>query len=241
MQKVIYKFGMTSCIPFDLEKTMNVINIKKSYGKKEILKNITFEAGSGECIGILGANGCGKSTLLGILSGVVRPDGGEFVADGVDLLKNRRARSAVVGYVPQSSPLLEELSAKDNLRLWYRSEKLKSSLSDGVLSLLGIGEFLRTPVRNLSGGMKKRLAIGCAVASDPKILILDEPGAALDIVCRESIRQYLKKFRTEGGIVIIATHDTGEIAMCDRLYILKNGSLVPCEFDGDVSRLARSL
>lgn len=220
---------------------MRVEKIKKSYGKKEILKDVTFEASSGECIGILGVNGCGKSTLLGILSGVLRADGGKFCFEGRNLLEDSGFRSASVGYVPQSSPLIEELNAADNLRLWYSKSKMKKSLSDGVLAMLGIDAFLKTPVCKMSGGMKKRLAIGCSVASEPKILLLDEPGAALDIVCRENISFYLEKFKADGGIIIIATHDTGELAMCDRLYILKNGSLTPYEYDGNISRLARSL
>ena len=220
---------------------MRVEQVKKSYGKKEILKSVSFYGEPGDCVGIIGANGCGKSTLLAVLSGVLRADGGRFCYEGKSLLDNPAARSSIVGYVPQSCPLIEELTAKDNLRLWYSKQDMQKSLSDGVLSMLGIDSFIKTPVCKMSGGMQKRLAIGCSMASDPKVLLLDEPGAALDIVCKENIARYLEKYRADGGIVVIATHDTGELNMCNRLYILKNGYLTPYEYDGNIRRLAGSL
>ena len=91
--------------------------------------------------------------------------------------------------------------------------------------MLGIPEFVRTTVSKMSGGMKKRLSIGCAVAHKPQILLLDEPTAALDLVCKENIARYLKAFVKDGGTAVIATHDVSELSMCDRLYILKNRSL----------------
>ena len=93
----------------------------------------------------------------------------------------------------------------------------------------------------MSGGMKKRLAIGCAVAHKPQILLLDEPSAALDLVCKARISNYLRDFRNNGGIVSLATHDVQEIPLCDSLYILKHGVLNPYTFDGNLNRLAGSL
>lgn len=220
---------------------MKIEHIKKKYGKKMILKDVSFEATSGECIGILGGNGSGKSTLLGILAGVLKSDGGSFCFDGENLFSSGGKRASVVGYVPQNTPLLEELTAYDNLRLWYDKAAMEVSLSTGVLSMLGVGEFLKVPVYKMSGGMKKRLAIGCSVAHEPMVLLLDEPSAALDLVCKESIGAYLTEFKARGGIIILATHDTHELGLCDRLFILKNGVLNPYVFDGDVHRLAGRL
>ena len=169
---------------------MKVEHIKKSYSGNAVLKDISFEAVPGMCIGILGGNGSGKSTLLSILAGIQKHNGGRFEFDGADLLKNPKLRSELVGYVPQNTPLIEELSAYDNLRLWYLPDDMETSLDKGVLAMLGIGEFLKVPVCKMSGGMKKRLAIGCAVAHNPKILLLDEPGAALDLLCKERISNY---------------------------------------------------
>lgn len=213
--------------------------IRKSYGKKEILKGVSLEIPCGKCVGILGGNGSGKSTLLSILAGVTKKDAGEFLCDGENLFE-KAAQAKQIGYVPQGIPLFEELTAKENLMLWYTPDRLKESLNDGVLKMLGIPEFLKVKVSKMSGGMKKRLSIGCAVCQSPKILLLDEPSAALDLLCKEKVLEYLDDFRKKQGIVILATHDMTEIEFCDSLYILKNGVLTP--FDGgDIHQVAEAL
>ena len=220
---------------------MKIDNIKKKYGKKEVLNGVSLQAEKGQIIGLLGGNGSGKSTLLSILAGILSCDGGNFFFDGTSLIQNEKKRSKTVGYVPQNTPLMEELTAYDNLRLWYEKEDMKESLSSGVLGMLGINEFLKVPVCKMSGGMKKRLAIGCSVAHNPKILLLDEPSAALDLICKERIANYLKDFKKDGGIVVIATHDTQELPLCDKIYILKNGVATEYDYDGNVHRLVGML
>ncbi len=220
---------------------MKIEHIQKNYGKKTVLRDITLSAEKGTCIGILGGNGSGKSTLLSILAGVIRADGGSFSLCGQDAFRDADFRTKHVGFVPQSTPLMEELSARDNLRLWYEKKDMAASLEDGVLAMLGIGGFLNVRVGKMSGGMKKRLAIGCAVAHHPDILLLDEPSAALDLVCKERIATYLKEFKKEGGIILLATHDVQELPLCDALYILKEGKLEPFVYDGDVHRLVGKL
>lgn len=220
---------------------MRIENIRKSYSSRVILKDVSICAESGKCIGIIGSNGSGKSTLLSILAGTLKKDSGSFVYNGSDIFNNPNKAAELVGYVPQNTPLIEELTAKDNLKLWYSSQELKKQLSGGVLDMLGISEFIKMPVRKMSGGMKKRLAIGCAVARNPKILLLDEPSAALDIVCKERISEYLLSFKKNGGIILLATHDERELPICDEIYILKNGLLSSYEYDGDLKKLAGSL
>ena len=220
---------------------VKIKNIEKSYGKKPVLRDISFSGEGGRCIGILGSNGSGKSTLLSILAGVLSADAGQFLCDGTDLLKDPARRAALVGYVPQGTPLIEELSARDNLLLWYDKEELTRELEDGVLKLLGIGEFLKVPVCKMSGGMKKRLSIGCAVAKRPPILLLDEPTAALDLACKESIADYLRQYKRAGGLLLLTTHDVLELNLCDAWYIIKDGALVPFQYTGDLSALVSSL
>ncbi|MBR3994835.1 MAG: ABC transporter ATP-binding protein [Clostridia bacterium] len=220
---------------------MEIKNIKKSYGKKLVLKDINLDLKKGQCIGILGGNGSGKSTLLNILAGVQRCDAGNFMFNNKDLLSDSVLRSQVVGFVPQSPPLIDELSAKDNLRLWYTHKEMKQSLSGGVLDLLGINDFIKTTVSKMSGGMKKRLAVGCAVAHNPEILLLDEPSAALDLVCKKSIYDYIKSFKNNGGTVIMATHDVQELSLCDNLYILGDGILSQYIYDGNTDNLITKL
>lgn len=220
---------------------IEVKNIKKSFGKKAPLTGASFSAENGQCIGILGKNGSGKSTLLSILAGVLPSDGGEFLLDGEDLLKKDKLHESLVGYIPQGTPLLEELSAYDNLILWYDKKELKKELENGVLKLLGMDEFIKVPVHKMSGGMKKRLSIGCAVAKKPQVILLDEPSAALDLICKEQIAEYLRGCKNEGKILILTTHDESELSLCDKWYILKNGVLEEFRYDGNVHELARRL
>ena len=220
---------------------IQIRNISKRYGKKKVLQDVNLSATGGSCIGILGSNGSGTSTLLSILAGVIPGHGGSFLCDGQDLFQNPRLRGRLVGYVPQGTPLLEELTAWDNLLLWYDRRTLKAELENGMLARLGIGEFLRVPVRNMSGGMKKRLSIGCAMAGRPPIVLLDEPTAALDLACKESIAQYLRQLKAEGALLLLTTHDVLELQLCDAWYILKDGKLEPYSFDGDLPKLIASL
>ena len=146
-----------------------------------------------------------------------------------------------MGYIPQGTPLIEELTAKDNLSLWYDKKALKTELESGVLKTLGINEFLKVAVSKMSGGMKKRLSIGCAIANRPPVLLLDEPMAALDISCKQTISDYINTHKKAGGIAILVTHDIMELDLCDKLYILKDGRLFPFEYDGNVENLVESL
>lgn len=219
---------------------IKVQDIKKSFGKKQVLKGISFDARMGQCIGILGENGSGKSTLFGVLNGLQKGEGA-FICNDIDMMKDSTLRSKVVGFVPQTPPLIGELTAKDNLSLWYDKKTLEKELDDGVLKMLGIPEFYKTTVNRMSGGMKKRLSIGCAVAHRPRVLFLDEPSAALDLVCKEKIVDYLLDYKAHGGIIIIATHDVYELDLCDDLYILKNGTLSPYKEERSLHNLVGCL
>ncbi len=220
---------------------IEIKGIKKKYGKKTVLDGIDLSADGGKCIGILGVNGSGKSTLLSVLAGVVRADGGEFLYDGRDLFGYSAVRAAVVGYVPQGTPLIEELSARDNLLLWYDKKKMQKQLESGILKTLGVDAFLKTPVSKMSGGMKKRLSIGCAVSNMPPVLLLDEPMAALDLECKQRISEYLKQHKSDGGVIFLSTHDTLELELCDECYILRDGRLYRYEYTGDIGNLVGNL
>lgn len=220
---------------------MKISGIKKNYKKKFVLDGISIEIEKGACVGILGCNGSGKSTLLSILAGVLKADEGSFTLDGKDLLHDASLRAELLSYVPQGNPLIGELTAWDNLLLWYDKETLQKELKEGVLAMLGIPDFLKVKVSNMSGGMKKRLSIGCSIANTPQILLMDEPTAALDMVCKERIYNYVKDFKSQGGRVLLTTHDVQELELCEKLYILKEGKLMPYEFDGNVHRLVGKL
>jgi len=216
---------------------IKVQGIKKKYIRKTVLENISFEMEEGSCVGILGGNGSGKTTLLSILAGILKPDAGEFYYKDRDLIKDKALRRSLVGLVPQTNPLMEELSAWDNLLLWYDKAVLLKALTDGVPAMLGVNEFLKIRVSRMSVGMKKRLSIACAVASSPRILLMDEPSAALDFVCKENIHNYISRFKESGGSVILVTHDESDIDLCNRHYILKGGKLNNYLYDGDIHKL----
>lgn len=214
---------------------ITVADITSSYGRRKILKGASFTAGRGECVGIVGANGCGKSTLMSVLAGTLKPKSGTVIYDGRTAWNNAGTSRMqgdfdvirrMTGYVPQENPLIPELTVYDNLRLWYPNKHiLKQELAQGFLCLLGIGEFLSKQVNKLSGGMKKRVSIGIAMAGMPPILLLDEPSAALDLICKEDIRTYLQTYLERKGTVVITTHEESELDLCDKIYVMKSGTL----------------
>ncbi len=210
-----------------------------SYGRKKVLEDVSFHVEKGDCAAIAGANGCGKSTLLSLLAGAMRLQKGELRYGGQDPRKDSRVFRRMLGYVPQDNPLLEELSVRDNLRLWYSGSpfSMDEDLKSGILSVLKLEEMLPLTVSKLSGGMKKRVSIGCALAAHPPVLILDEPSAALDLICKEDIRGYLQWFRRSGGTVLITTHEEAELDLCSRLFILRKGRL----FEEDPGLRGKSL
>lgn len=216
----------------------------KKNSEMKVLHDVSFHISPGECVGILGENGCGKSTLLSILAGLQKADGGTVFYNDTPLFSDNQNRShTLIGYVPQEPPLIPELNAYDNLKLWFvnHTDDLEKELQGDFLSILGISDFLKTPVKKMSGGMKKRLAIGCCTAGNPKLLLLDEPGAALDLPCKERIETYLRNYKQKGNGILITTHEEREIALCDTLYILKNGILSPYQYDGNIHHTAAAI
>ena len=206
---------------------IQVENVTKNYRKNKILNGINLEANPGECIVIIGANGCGKSTLLSILAGSNKPSTGAIYIDGENAITNNNLFDKKIGYIPQDNPLMEGLSVKDNLRFWYMGTKrsMEQDLINGAPAIFGVNKFLDKRVEQLSGGMKKRLSICAALAKNPPVLILDEPGASLDIVCKQEIKDYISRYISVGGTVILASHEDYEIELATKMYLLNDGVL----------------
>ncbi len=201
--------------------------IYKRYGRREVLKGLDLSVAPGTCAGIIGGNGCGKTTLLSILAGTSKANKGRVCLDNKTLRRNSKAYGEAVAYVPQENPLIGELTVRDNLLLWYKGDKkaMTEDLETGAAALLGVKPMLMRTVDKLSGGMKKRISIACALAGHGRYLILDEPGAALDMECKADIRRYLKTYMASGGAVILTSHEIAELSVCTRLYVLRNGRL----------------
>lgn len=189
---------------------ISVEHICKSYKKNVILKDISFEAESGECVGFVGANGCGKTTLLSILVGVEKADRGSI-----------KKKTRKIGYVPQINPLPDNLTVKECLKLWCDNK----AEYDEIVSRYELSEFLSKRINRLSGGMKRRVAIACAMMGSPDILVMDEPTAALDINYKKLIHNDMKTFVNNGGLIIMVTHEAEEISMCGRCYEIRDGLL----------------
>lgn len=206
-------------------------DIHKCYHRREILRGVNLTAAPGECVGIIGGNGCGKTTLLSILAGALKADKGTVSLDGKDAGRNPGLYARKVAYVPQENPLMEELTVMDNLLLWYRGDRstLEKDLESGAAAFLGIRPMLKRTVEKLSGGMKKRLSIACALSGHGSVLVMDEPGAALDMECKADIRRYVKSYMAKGGAAVLTSHEVGELSVCTRLYALKDGVLIPVE------------
>ena len=206
---------------------LEISGIYKSYHRQNILAGVDLTVAPGECVGIVGYNGCGKTTLLSILAGAQKADRGSILYNGREASGHPRVFAEEAAYVPQENPLMEELTVRDNLLLWYRGSRkqMESDLKDGAASMLGVDRMLDRTAGKLSGGMKKRLSLGCAPSNHAPVLIMDEPGAALDLECKEIIRNYLREYMASGGAVILTSHELAELALCTKMYILKGGVL----------------
>jgi len=195
---------------------VDISNVSLNY-KKTVLTDVNIHAEGGECVGLLGLNGSGKSTLLSAIAGIKKPASGTVSCEGK------------IGFVTQENALIDELSALDNLRMWtpLGKEEIKKALTGDDVSALKVSEFVDVKVKNMSGGMKKRLALTSVLMEKPDILLLDEPLAGLDIPAKTDILNVIDSYRKGGGIVFVASHAEEVFAHCDKIFVLKNGKCSP--------------
>ncbi|MBP5180969.1 MAG: ABC transporter ATP-binding protein [Clostridiales bacterium] len=191
---------------------VNIDNVSMKY-KKTVLNEVNITAQKGECIGLLGLNGSGKSTLLSAIAGIKKPASGRIKVEGK------------TGFVTQENALIDELNAYDNLLMWtsMKKDEIMSALKGPELSMLKVSDYINVKVRNMSGGMKKRLALASVLITGPDVLLMDEPLAALDIPAKNDILKFIDVFKKGGGIIFIASHDESVFDHCDKVYHLKDG------------------
>lgn len=205
---------------------LEIRDIQKRYGKKQVLRKVSLTAGKGQCTGIIGANGCGKSTLLRVLAGVEKADGGEIFLGGEKIDNPSRQMAKYAGYIPQESALIPELTVADNLKLWasFGDYRENSRRLESLCVQFKVKEFYKERVKNLSGGMEKRVNIVCALVHEPKVLFMDEPSAALDLIFKQELKTYIRDFVQKGGSILLSSHDEGELALCQSLWAIKEGA-----------------
>ena len=204
-------------------------NITKRYDDKLALDNVSLEIKPGEIFGLLGPNGAGKTTLIHILCGLIHMDSGEVFVGGTSVKKDPETIKSRIGFVPQEIVLFDNLSVNDNLDYFGRlyglgGATLKQRMEE-ALKIAELSERRKDKVKKLSGGMKRRLNLACAIMHQPDILVLDEPTVGVDPQSRNHILESVRKMNRERKMTVVYTsHYMEEVeALCDRLMILDLG------------------
>jgi ABC-2 type transport system ATP-binding protein len=204
-------------------------NLRKSFGARVGLAGIDLSLAGAQLVGVVGPDGAGKTTLLRSLGGLLEVEADEARVLGIDLRGDVRALKAQVGYVPQAFSLPRELSVLENLRFTARLHRLPDDVfaqrSQALLARTGLAPFIARPAAALSGGMKQKLAISCALLPDPALLLLDEPTAGVDVVARDEIWTILRERRAR-SLILISTSYLEEVEACERLIYLDAGRVV---------------
>lgn len=206
-------------------------DLYKSFGDIKAVDGVTLSIGEGERIGLLGPNGAGKSTTVSMIATLLHPDSGEILYRGKDAVKHPQVLRKELGYVPQDIALYPSLSGMDNMRFWGKAYGLRGAKLNQAIQrasdITGLQERLKDPVKNYSGGMKRRLNIAVALLHEPKLLILDEPTVGIDPQSRNHILETVKKLNHEGMAVIYISHYMEEVeAVCKRTYIMDHGHVI---------------
>lgn len=203
-------------------------NIRKSFGKNVILKNISLSINNGEIVSILGPSGSGKTTLLNLILGITDIENGNLILDGKDITKVPMEKRGF-NIVFQDYALFPNLNAYENITYGLRNKPNISSKEevDDLIKLLGLEEHLNKNINQLSGGQKQRVALARTMVMKPKILLLDEPLSALDGVIKESIKEKIKTIAKDFNLItIIVTHDPEEaLTLSDKVLIIDHGEI----------------
>ncbi len=203
-------------------------NIRKSFGKNVILKNVSLSINNGEIVSILGPSGSGKTTLLNLILGITDIENGNLILDGKDITKVPMEKRGF-NIVFQDYALFPNLNAYENITYGLKNKPNISSKEevDDLIKLLGLEEHLNKNINQLSGGQKQRVALARTMVMKPKILLLDEPLSALDGVIKESIKEKIKTIAKDFNLTtIIVTHDPEEaLTLSDKVLIIDHGEI----------------
>ena len=210
-------------------KMLEIKKISKEYGDMIAVNDIDLQVNKGEIFGILGPNGAGKSTLIGMICGLIKRTSGEIIYEEKET-KTRKFKENI-GIVPQDFALYWDLTAEENIEFFcslygFRGADLKRRVNK-VLDFVGLTDVRKKRASEFSGGMKRRLNIGCAIAHSPKLIIMDEPTVGIDPQSRNHILKSVLKLRDEGATVIYTSHYMQEVDdICDRIAIVDKGNVI---------------
>ena len=209
--------------------SVSIKNLSKSFGKVKALDGVSLDVKEGEIFGIYGADGAGKTTLERILCTLLKPDSGSADIFGFDLLKDRKEIRKLIGFVPSTFSLYMDLSVEENIRFHTNLFGLPFDKDDGMIAPIysQLAPFSDRLARNLSGGMKQKLALCCALINKPRLLMLDEPTTGIDATSRKDLTDVLKLLNKEfGTTIIISSPYSNEIKMCHRASLIEDGRIV---------------
>ena len=203
-------------------------NIDKSFDAVKALRQVSFEVKDGELFGLIGPDGAGKSTLFRIMASLMIPDAGSCTMHGHDVVSDYREVRKIIGYMPGRFSLYMDLSVEENLAFYARV--FGTTVEENYELIRDVYEqiapFKKRLAGKLSGGMKQKLALSCALIHRPGILILDEPTTGVDAVSRQEFWDMLKKIQKEGITIVVSTPYMDEAEMCDRVGLMQNGKLL---------------
>lgn len=221
---------------------INVDGVSKRYGDLQALNNISFSIKKGEFFGLLGPNGAGKSTLISALAGLLKVDSGVLTIASHDVVKDYRQARQALGVVPQEIVMDPFFTVRETLEFQsgYYGMRNNGEWIDELLEQLGLADKADKNMRQLSGGMKRRVLIAQALVHKPQVLVLDEPTAGVDVELRQSMWRFVRRLHREGHTIVLTTHYLEEAEeLCDRIAIINKGEIVALETKQDL--LAKGL
>jgi ABC-2 type transport system ATP-binding protein len=210
---------------------LRVERLCKAFGAIRAVDAVSFEVRPGEIYGLLGPNGAGKTTGISMISGLLKPDAGEVFVAGASFWSDPQQAKRIMGVVPQELAVYEELSGRENLEFWGRMAGLAASEARSrateLLEALTLTDRAKEAVKTYSGGMKRRINLGCALLHRPQLLLLDEPTVGIDPQARLNILQFIRNLRESGAAILYTTHYLEEAeTLCQRIGIIDHGRLL---------------